>query len=226
MIDIFSRIRDSIYAIDNFEQFSGHLLYSSDWSSVTEEAVGEAKNSGQVKFELKYVPSKSRPEFRILPKWLRFAISSSLSRGRLGWPDRTCLPLKRIKSVESEFYHIIWAFLEAQIRELKWAAGVFLEAVSGDFGPFTLSVILRRTLCCCGSKSCRDEDSGEFIMNLMDISVTHAAILDLHSPLDHAELALAWEKTLKKNPFLHAKWIAGFIKERVQHSAVLRYKFV
>lgn len=69
-----------------------------------------------------------------------------------------------------------------------------------------------RTLCCCGSKSCRDENCGEWIMNLMDISVTHAAILDLHSPLDHAELALAWEKTLKKNPFLHAKWIAGFIK--------------
>mgnify|MGYP006452737457 CR=1 FL=1 len=53
-------------------------------------------------------------------------------------------------------------------------------------------------------------------MNFMDISVTHAAILDLHAPLDHGELALAWEKTLKKNPFLHAKWIAGFIKERVQ----------
>jgi len=57
-------------------------------------------------------------------------------------------------------------------------------------------------------------------MNLMDISVTHAAILDLNSPLDHAEIALAWEKTLNKNPFLHAKWIAGFIKERVQSSVL------
>ena len=58
-------------------------------------------------------------------------------------------------------------------------------------------------------------------MNFMDISVTHAAILDLHSPLDHAEIALAWEKTQNKNPFLHAKWIAGFIKERVQSLAAL-----
>ena len=49
-------------------------------------------------------------------------------------------------------------------------------------------------------------------MNAESISVTHAGIIDLHSPLDRTAIDRAWENTKRKNPFLHAKWSAGFIK--------------
>ena len=51
-------------------------------------------------------------------------------------------------------------------------------------------------------------------MNSEDVSVSHAAILELQSPLDRTAISQAWEKAKMKNPFLHAKWSAGFIKEK------------
>jgi hypothetical protein len=49
-------------------------------------------------------------------------------------------------------------------------------------------------------------------MNTENITVTHSAIVQLNSPLDRTVISQAWEKTKKKNPFLHVKWSAGFIK--------------
>jgi len=49
-------------------------------------------------------------------------------------------------------------------------------------------------------------------MNSESITVTHAAILALQSRLDRTAISQAWEKTKMKNPFLHVKWSAGFIK--------------
>jgi len=49
-------------------------------------------------------------------------------------------------------------------------------------------------------------------MNGENITVTHAAIVQLNTLLDRTVISQAWEKTKKKNPFLHVKWSAGFIK--------------
>ncbi|CAG5079584.1 Oidioi.mRNA.OKI2018_I69.PAR.g9288.t1.cds [Oikopleura dioica] len=70
-----------------------------------------------------------------------------------------------------------------------------------------------RALCCCGSASCRDQDNMgiEFAMNYTGLSVCHAAILELNTPLDRSTMTGAWYKTLQTHPFLRAKWCSGFI---------------
>ena len=48
-------------------------------------------------------------------------------------------------------------------------------------------------------------------MNFDALTVCHAAILELNTPLDRNTMTGAWFKTLQKHPFLRAKWNCGFI---------------
>ena len=53
----------------------------------------------------------------------------------------------------------------------------------------------------------------EFAMNYTGLSVCHAAILELNTPLDRPTMTGAWYKTLQTHPFLRAKWCSGFISK-------------
>ncbi|CAG5111660.1 Oidioi.mRNA.OKI2018_I69.chr2.g5941.t1.cds [Oikopleura dioica] len=70
-----------------------------------------------------------------------------------------------------------------------------------------------RILCCCGRASCRDQDCFgiETAMEWDGLSVCHAAIVELNSPLDRITMTDAWYKTIQTHPFLRAKWSRGFI---------------
>ena len=50
-------------------------------------------------------------------------------------------------------------------------------------------------------------------MNMDALTVCHAAILELNTPLDRNTMTGAWFKTLQKHPFMRAKWNCGFISK-------------